>query len=72
LRRGEEEALAVFNMRFYNVYHSIPVEIRPTETAAMVYCVMAHHSELFLLPRERKYTYLSQLFMDSEEVEESL
>ena len=24
LRRGEEEALAVFNMRFYSVYHSMP------------------------------------------------
>jgi hypothetical protein len=29
LRRGEEEALVVFNMRFYSVYHSMPLEIRP-------------------------------------------
>jgi hypothetical protein len=36
LRRGEEEALDVFNMRFYNVYHSMPMEIRPIETVAMV------------------------------------
>jgi hypothetical protein len=43
LRRGEEEALAVFNMRFYSVYHSMHVEIKPTETAAMVYYVMAQH-----------------------------
>jgi hypothetical protein len=28
LGRGEEEALVVFNMRFYSVYHSIPMEIR--------------------------------------------
>jgi hypothetical protein len=27
LRRGEEEALVVFNMIFYSVYHSMPVEI---------------------------------------------
>jgi hypothetical protein len=27
LRRGEEEALVVFNMRFYNFYHSMPLEI---------------------------------------------
>jgi len=46
LRRGEEEALDVFNKRFYSVYHSMPVEIIPTETAAMVYYVMAQHSEL--------------------------
>ena len=25
LRRGEEESLAIFNMRFYNVYHSMTV-----------------------------------------------
>jgi hypothetical protein len=72
LRRGEEEALVVFNRRFYNVYHSMHVEIRPTETVAMVYLVMDHHSELVLLPRERKSTSLSQLFMDVEEVEENL
>ena len=47
LRRGEKEALVVFNKRFYNVYHSIPLEIRPTEIAAIVYYVMAPHSNLF-------------------------
>ena len=30
LRRGEEEALDFFNMIFYSVYHSMPMEIRPT------------------------------------------
>jgi len=30
LRRGEYEALAIFNRRFYSVYHSIPVEIKST------------------------------------------
>jgi hypothetical protein len=30
LRRGEEEALAIFNGRFYRVYHNTPIEIRPT------------------------------------------
>jgi hypothetical protein len=72
LRRGEEEALAVFNMRFYHVYHNMPVEIRPIETAPMVYYVMARHSDLFLHLRERKSTSLSQLFMDVGEVEENL
>jgi hypothetical protein len=72
LRRGEEEALAVFNKRFYSVYHSMLVEIRRTETAAMVYYVMAQHSDLVLFLRERKSTSLSQLFMDVEEVDENL
>jgi hypothetical protein len=72
LRRGEEEALVVFNMRFYSVYHNMPVEIRPSETAAMVYYVMAQHSELVLLLRERKYSSLKCLFEDVEEVEENI
>ena len=70
--RGEEEALVVFNMRFYCVYHNMHVEIRPTKTVSMVYYVMDHHSELVLHLRERKSISLSQLFMDAEEVEENL
>jgi hypothetical protein len=72
LRRGEEEAMVVFNMRFYSVYHNMPVEIRYSETAAMVYYVMAQHSELVLLLRERKYSSLKCLFEDVEEVEENI
>jgi len=41
LRRGEGEVLHVFNRRFYNVYHSMPIEIRPTEVAYMVKYTMA-------------------------------
>jgi hypothetical protein len=72
LRRGEEESLTVFNRRFYNIYRSMPVEIRPTETAAMVYYIMAQHPELFLLLRERKYSSLRHLFEDVGEVEENI
>jgi hypothetical protein len=72
LRRGEEEALVVFNKRFYNVYHSMPVEIRPTEIVSMVYYVMAQHPELVLLLRERKSSSLRHLFEDVVEVEENI
>ena len=72
MRRGEEEALDVFNMRFYNVYHSMTVEIRPTKIVAMVYYVMTQHLELILLPRERKYSLLRHLFEDVVEVEENI
>jgi hypothetical protein len=72
LRRGEGEALDIFNMRFYNVYHSIPMEIIPIETTAMVYYVMAQHPELVLLPRERKSSSLRHLFEDAEEVKENI
>jgi len=40
LKRGDEEALTIFNRRFYSVYHNMPLEIQPSETAAMVYYVM--------------------------------
>jgi hypothetical protein len=72
LRRGEDEALVVFNRRFYSVYHNMPVEIRPTETSAMVYYIMAQHLELVLLLRERKSSSLIHLFEDAREVEENI
>jgi hypothetical protein len=72
LRTGEEEALVVFNRRFCSVYHSMPMEIKPIETDAMVYYVMAHHLELVLLLRERKFASLRHLFEDVEEVEENI
>jgi hypothetical protein len=72
LRRGEEEALAILNRRFYSVYHSMIMDIRPTKTANMVYYVMAQHSELVLLLRETKYSSLRNLFEYTEEVEENI
>jgi hypothetical protein len=72
LRRGKNEVLSVFNKRFYNLYYSLPLEIKPSETASMVYYIMYQYSDLVLYLRERKLTCLSQLFMDAEEVEENL
>jgi hypothetical protein len=72
LRRGEEEALATFNMRFYSIYHSMPLEIQPFEVATMVYYIVSQHPDLVLLLRERKYSPLRRLFEDAEEVEENI
>jgi hypothetical protein len=72
LRRGEDEALIIFNRRFFSAYHSLPVEIKPTETAAMVYYIMAQHLELVFLLRERKSSSLVHLFEDALEVEENI
>jgi hypothetical protein len=58
LKREQDEALPVFNRRFYSIYHDMPLEIRPTETAAMIYYVMGLHSELVLLLLERKSSSL--------------
>jgi hypothetical protein len=72
LRRGEDEALVIFNRIFFSAYHSMPVEIRPTETAAMVYYIMAQHLELVFLLRERKSSSLIHLFEDAIEVEANI
>jgi hypothetical protein len=72
LRREEEEAFSVFNERFYNIYHDMPLDIWPTKTVAMVYYVMAQHSELVLLLLEMKYSYLACLFEDTQEIEENI
>jgi hypothetical protein len=50
----------------------MPLEIRPTEITAMVYYVMAQHSELVLLLLERKYSSLACLFEDAQEIEENI
>jgi hypothetical protein len=72
LKREQDEALPVFNRRFYHVYYDIPLEIRPTEIAAMVYYLMAQHNELVLLLLERKSSSLGNLFEDAQEVEENI
>ena len=72
LKRGKEEALAIFNIRFCSVYHSIPLDIKPTEIVAMVYYVMDQHSDLVLFLLERKSSSLKQLFEDKKGVEENI
>jgi hypothetical protein len=72
LKREQDEALPVFNRRFYRAYHDMPLEVRPTETTAMIYYVMGLHSDLVLLLLERKSSSLTQLFEDAQEVEENI
>jgi hypothetical protein len=72
LKREQDEALPVFNRRFYRVYHDMPLEVRPTETFAMIYYIIGLHSELALLLLERKSPSLIQLFEDAREVEENI
>jgi hypothetical protein len=71
MRRGKEEALATFNMRFHSFYCSMPLDIWPSETVAMVYYMLAQHPELFLYLRERKSSSLEQMFTNVEEIEEN-
>ena len=50
----------------------MPTEIRPLEKLAMVYYVMAQHSNLVLFLLERKPSSLRQLFDDAKGVEENI
>jgi hypothetical protein len=72
LKREQGEDFHVFNQRIYNIYHDIALEIRPSETAAMIYYVMGLHLELSLLFLERKSSSLRSLFEYSKEVEENI
>jgi hypothetical protein len=72
LKRGEDEALAIFNMRFYNFYCSMPLNIRPPEAAARLCYVTTLHPNFSLLLLERRSTTLQQMFIDAQEVEDNL
>ena len=72
LKREEDETFPIFNQRFYNTYHAMPLEIRPTKTTTIIYYVMGLHSKLALLLLERKSSSLSILFEDALEVEEKI
>jgi hypothetical protein len=72
LKREKEESLTIFNKRFYRTYYDIPLEIWPTEIAAMVCYLMDQHNELVLLLLERKSSSLRNLFEDTQEVEENI
>jgi hypothetical protein len=72
LRREDDETIVQFNRRFHSIYHSMPIEIRPTEVVSMVQYTMAQHPNLFLYLRERKSPSLQQMFVDAEEVESNL
>jgi hypothetical protein len=72
LRREDGKVVFVFNRKLYNIYHDIPLGIWPTKTVAMVYYIMAQHSELVLLLLERKSSSLACLFEDAQEIEENI
>ena len=72
LKREQNKAFPVFEIRFYRIYYDIPLEIQTTEIAAMVCYVMAQYSELVLFLLERKSSSLMSLFEDAQEVEEEI
>jgi hypothetical protein len=72
LKREQSQTLHIFNRKFNRMYHDMPLEIRPSEKAAMIHYVMCLHSKLALLLLERESSSLTQLFGDAQEVEENI
>ena len=58
LKRENAESITKFNWRFQSFYISMPTEIRPSTKLAMVYYVMAQHSDLVFYLLKRKSSYL--------------
>jgi hypothetical protein len=72
LRREDDETIVQFNRRFHSIYHTMPIEIWPTEVVSMVQYAMAQHPNLFLCLREIKLPSLQKMFADAKEVESNL
>jgi hypothetical protein len=58
LKRKEGESVSDFSKRFNRMYGKIPLEIKPTETSAMVTYASAFDPDFCLLLRERRATSL--------------
>ena len=54
LKRENDEKITKFNWRFQIFYIIMPTEIRPSKKLAMVYYVMAQHSDLIFFLLDRK------------------
>jgi hypothetical protein len=72
LKRGEDEALSIFNRRFYSFYCSMPLDIQPPEVIARLCYVTTLHPYFSLLLLERRSVTLHQMFIDAQEVEDNL
>ena len=72
LKRENDEPITKFNWRSQSFYISMPMEIKLSEKLAMLYYVMAQHSDLIFFLLERKSSSLRQLFEDAKGVEENI
>ena len=61
LKRKKDEAVGDFSKRFNKMYSRIPVEIKPTETAAKLTNANSFDHEFSLLLRERKSVSLQNM-----------
>jgi hypothetical protein len=72
LKRGEDEALAIFNRKFYSFYCIMHLYIQPPQAAARLCYVIALDPKFSLLHLERRSFTFQQMFIDAQEVEDNL
>jgi hypothetical protein len=70
LKRGEDEALAIFNRRFYSFYCSMPLDIQPL--AARMCYVTTLHPDFSLILLEMRSITLHQMLIHAQYVEDNL
>ena len=69
LKRGNDESIKNFSLRFNTVYNSLPIDCKPPEAMAKLHYAEAFDDEFALFLRERRSQTLAQMMFDAVEVE---
>ena len=69
LKRGNDESIKNFSLRFNTVYNSLPIDCKPPEGMAKLHYAEAFDDEFALFLRERRSQTLAQMMSDAVEVE---
>jgi hypothetical protein len=72
LRKKNSESVLEFTQRFNKLYNKIPVEVKPSQTAAKVTFVGAFDPDFALLLRERRSIDLKKMQDDALEIESNM
>jgi hypothetical protein len=69
LKRGNDESIKNFSLRFNTVYNSLPIDCKPPEGIAKLHYAEAFDDEFALFLRETRSQTLAQMMSDAVEVE---
>ena len=69
LKRGNDESINNFSLRFNTIYNSLPTDCKPPEGMAKLHYAEAFDDEFVLFLRERMSQTLAQMMSDAMEVE---
>jgi hypothetical protein len=72
LRKNNSELVLEFTQSFNKLYHKIPAEVKPSQTAAKVTFTGAFEPDFSLLLRERRFSTLMGMQDDAIEIESNI